>query len=66
MYAESATLESPLDSSKYIIAQLVCPAQRSLMQEEQLGACGFLPKIILPTPAFWRWKSGFRKEFSSF
>lgn len=25
----SATLESPLDSSKYIIAQLVCPAQCS-------------------------------------
>jgi len=28
MDAASATLESPLDSSEYIIAQLVCPAQR--------------------------------------
>lgn len=27
----SATLESPLDSSKHIIAQLLCPMQRSLM-----------------------------------
>jgi hypothetical protein len=37
MYAASATLESPLDSSKYIIAQLVCPSQRSLMQRFQLS-----------------------------
>jgi len=37
MYAASATLESPLDSSKYIIAQLVSPAQRSLMQRFQLS-----------------------------
>jgi hypothetical protein len=37
MYAASATLESPLDSSKYIIAQLVCPEQRSLMQRFQLS-----------------------------
>jgi hypothetical protein len=37
MYAASATLESPLDSSKYIIAQFVCPAQRSLMQMFQLS-----------------------------
>ena len=26
----SATLESPLDSSKHIIAQLLCPVQRSV------------------------------------
>jgi hypothetical protein len=28
---------SPLDSSKHIIAQLLCPAQRSLMQRFQLS-----------------------------
>ena len=27
----------PLDNSKYIFAQLVCPAQRSLMQRFQLS-----------------------------
>jgi hypothetical protein len=32
----SATLESPLDSSKHIIAQLLCPVQRSLTQKFQL------------------------------
>jgi hypothetical protein len=32
MESASATLESPLDSSKHIIAQLLCPVQRSLMQ----------------------------------
>ena len=36
MYAASATLESPLDSSKHIIAQLLCPVQRSLTQGFQL------------------------------
>ena len=37
MYAASATLESTRDSTKYIIAQLVCPVQRSLMQRFQLS-----------------------------
>jgi hypothetical protein len=37
MDAACATLESPLDSSIYIIAQLVCPAQRSLVQRFQLS-----------------------------
>ena len=31
MESASATLESPLDSSKHIIAQLLCPVQRSLI-----------------------------------
>jgi len=35
MDAACATLESLLDSSKYIIAQLLRPAQRSLMQDFQ-------------------------------
>jgi hypothetical protein len=34
--AENATLESPLDSAKRIIAQLLCPVQRSLTQGFQL------------------------------
>jgi hypothetical protein len=34
--AASATLESPFDSSKHIIAQLLCPVQPSLL----LGAAG--------------------------
>jgi hypothetical protein len=34
----SATLESPLDSSKHIIAQLLCGMQRSLMYGFQLSA----------------------------
>jgi len=38
MDAAGATLESPLDSSKHIIAQLLCPVQHSLMQEFQLSA----------------------------
>jgi hypothetical protein len=37
MDSASATLESPLDSSKHIITQLLCPAQRSLMQRFQLS-----------------------------
>jgi hypothetical protein len=45
MYAAGATLESPLDSSKYIIAQLRCTAQRSLMQEFQLLA-SFVPNAV--------------------
>ena len=32
MYPASATLESPLDSSKHIIAQLLCGMRRSLME----------------------------------
>jgi hypothetical protein len=32
MDAACDTLESPLDSSKHIIAQLLCPVQRSVMQ----------------------------------
>jgi hypothetical protein len=32
----SATLETPLDSSKDIIAQLLCPGQRTLMEGFQL------------------------------
>jgi hypothetical protein len=38
MDAASATLESPLDSSKHIIAQLLCPVQHSLMPGFQLSA----------------------------
>ncbi len=33
---ECHTLDSPLDSRKHIIAQLLCPVQRSLMQGFQL------------------------------
>jgi hypothetical protein len=32
MESATASLESPLDSSKHIIAQVLCPAQRFLMQ----------------------------------
>ena len=39
----SATLESPLDSSKHIIAQLLCPVQRSPMQGFQLSALSINP-----------------------
>jgi len=44
MYAASATLESPLDSSKHIIAQFLRTVQCSLMQGFQLSAfhLGFL------------------------
>ena len=35
MSSASVTLGSPLDSSKHIIAQLLCPVQRSLMQGMQ-------------------------------
>jgi hypothetical protein len=38
MDSASATLESPLDSSKHIIAQPLCPVQHCLMQEFQLSA----------------------------
>ena len=38
MDAACATLESLLDSSKHIIAQLLCPVQRSLMQGFQISA----------------------------
>jgi len=31
MHAASANLDSPFDSSKHIISQLLCPMQRSLM-----------------------------------
>ena len=34
MESPSASLESPLDSSKHIIARLLCPVQHSLMQED--------------------------------
>jgi hypothetical protein len=40
MDSASATLESPLDSSKHIIAQLLCPVQRPWTQEFQLPASG--------------------------
>jgi hypothetical protein len=36
MDAACATLEAPLDSSKHIIAQLLCHVQRSLTQGFQL------------------------------
>jgi hypothetical protein len=36
MDSASATLESLLDSSKHIIAELLCPVQRSLTQGFQL------------------------------
>jgi N-terminal domain of anti-restriction factor ArdC len=35
MASARATLESPLNSSKHIIAQVLCPAQRFLMQGMQ-------------------------------
>jgi hypothetical protein len=38
MESASATLRKPLDSSKHIIAQLLCPVQRSLMQGFHLSA----------------------------
>ena len=38
MDAACPTLESPLDSSKHIIAQLLCPVQHSLMQGFLLSA----------------------------
>ena len=38
MESASAHSESPLDSSKHIIAQLLCPVQRSLTQGFQLPA----------------------------
>ena len=38
MDSACATLESPLDSSKHIIAQLLCPVQHSLMQGFLLSA----------------------------
>ena len=38
MESASATLDSPLDSSKHIIAQVLRPAQRFLMQGFQLSA----------------------------
>jgi hypothetical protein len=40
--AASAPSDSPLDSSKHIIAQLLGPAQRSLMQK-------FQPRHLLST-----------------
>jgi len=39
MDSASATLESPLDSNNHIIAQVLCPVQRSFMQRFQLSAC---------------------------
>ena len=39
MDSACATLESPLDSSKHIIAQLLCSVQRSLTQAFQPSAC---------------------------
>jgi hypothetical protein len=38
MESARATLESPVDSSKHIIAQLLCFVQRSLTQGVQLSA----------------------------
>jgi hypothetical protein len=38
MHAASATLESPLDSSKHIIAQFLRTVQRSLMPGFQQSA----------------------------
>jgi hypothetical protein len=40
MQSASATLETPLDSSKHIIAQLLCPVQGPLTQGFQLPASG--------------------------
>jgi hypothetical protein len=37
MDSPSATPESPLDSSNYIIAKLLCPVHRSLMQVPTIG-----------------------------
>jgi hypothetical protein len=53
MYPASATLESPLDSSKHIIAQLLCGMQRSLMYGFQLLAAsvrisGDVPALCAP------------------
>ena len=50
MYAASATLESPLDSSKHIIAQLLCGMQRSLMYGFQLLAASV--RISGDVPAY--------------
>jgi hypothetical protein len=54
MQSASATLESPLDSSKHIIAQLLRTVQCSLMQGFQLSALqlGFPPHAPMPHQFF--------------
>jgi hypothetical protein len=56
MGAAGATLESLIDSSKHIITQLLCLAQRSLMQK-------FQPQLRISTPAWANWAT-VKRRFS--
>jgi hypothetical protein len=58
MESVSATLESPLDSSKNIIAKLRCAVQRFLMQWLQLSASLVHPSEVLSASAWLQLHDG--------